>query len=167
MIDETDRTILEALQTNARTANAEIARQLGMAPSAILERIRKLESRGVIRGFSTDIDPQAIGLGQLAFIFVRADECPGQVDVGECLTRVPEVLEVHHVAGEDCYLVKVRTADTASLGAVLRHQIGAIPRVASTRTTVVMETLKESPHLPLAPPKPPAERTAALDRSES
>ena len=74
MIDEIDRQILNILQQNARTPNAEIARQVGMAPSAVLERIRKLETRGVIRGYEARIDPEALGLNLLAFVFVRAED---------------------------------------------------------------------------------------------
>ena len=73
MIDEIDIQIVEILQQNARTPNAEIARQVGMAPSAILERIRKLEERGVILGYSARVNPEAFGLGLMAYVLVRAD----------------------------------------------------------------------------------------------
>lgn len=149
MIDETDRRILSILQANGRVPNAEVARQLGMAPSGILERIRKLEERGVIRGHVPVLDPKLLGLGQLSFLFVRADERAGESETGALLAGIPEVLEVHHVAGEDCYLVKVRTADTEALGALLRERIGTIPGVRSTRTTIVLGTVKEDTRLPL------------------
>jgi Lrp/AsnC family leucine-responsive transcriptional regulator len=148
MIDGTDIKILNILQANARTSNAQIARELGMAPSAILERIRKLEERGVIRGYEARIDPEVLGLHLLAYVFVRADESPGEVETGRRLTAVPGVQEVHHIAGEDCYLVKVRTAGPKALSALLREEIGAI-RSARTRTTVVLDSLCESAKLPL------------------
>ena len=69
MIDETDRRILSMLQQNARIANAEIARQVGMAPSAVLERVRKLEERGFVREYTARLEPEALDLGLLAFIF--------------------------------------------------------------------------------------------------
>ena len=72
MIDEIDRQILNILQQNARTSNAEIARQIDMAPSAVLERIRRLEAKGVIQGYEARINPEALGLGVLAFVFVRS-----------------------------------------------------------------------------------------------
>jgi Lrp/AsnC family leucine-responsive transcriptional regulator len=150
MIDRTDQTILQLLQENARISNAEIARRLEMAPSAVLERIRKLEARGVVRGYEASVSPTALGLGLLAFIFVRADEAVGSGEVGHALAAVPELLEVHHIAGEDCYLVKVRVADTDALGRLLRDRVGTIPRVRSTRTTIVLSTVKESSHLPIA-----------------
>jgi len=73
MIDGTDRTILMMLQENARVSNAEIARQVEMAPSAVLERIRKLEDRGVIKGYAAHLDPRALGQGLLAYVLVRTD----------------------------------------------------------------------------------------------
>jgi Lrp/AsnC family leucine-responsive transcriptional regulator len=148
-MDETDLRILALLQDNARTANAEIGRQLGMVPSAIFERIRKLEAKGVIRGYEGRLAPKALGLGLLCFIFVRADEPGAAVSTGERLAEIPEVLEVHHVAGEDCYLVKCRAADTDDLARILKERFGAIASIRSTRTTIVLNTLKETARLPL------------------
>lgn len=149
MIDETDRTIIAALQENARTPNAEIARRLGMAASAVLERIRKLEERGLVRGYSARLDPHALGLGLLAFIFVRAEERLGTTATAVRIAAMPEVQEVHHIAGEDCFLVKVRVADTDALSRLLREGLGAIDTIRSTRTTIVLATTKESAHLPV------------------
>jgi Lrp/AsnC family transcriptional regulator, leucine-responsive regulatory protein len=148
-IDGIDLKILDILQDNARLSNAEIARRVGMAPSAVFERIRKLEERGVIAGYRPRLQAKALGLGLVAFIFVRADERLGEKSAGEALAALPEVLEVHDIAGEDCYLVKVRTADTEALGRLLREKFGAIGSLRSTRTTIVLETLKEDLRLPI------------------
>ncbi|HLX07943.1 MAG TPA: Lrp/AsnC family transcriptional regulator [Thermoanaerobaculia bacterium] len=149
MIDATDREILTILQQNARVSNAEIARQIHMAPSAVLERIRKLESRGVIRGYEVRIDPEALGLNLLAYIFVRTRDIGGELSTGEMLARIDEVQEVHHLAGEDCFLVKARVRDARSLGRLLRERFAASANLTSTRTTIVLETLHETTHLPL------------------
>lgn len=150
MIDATDRQILEILQQNSRTSNADIARAVGMAASATLERIRKLEERGVIRGYRVDLEPRGLGLGILAFIFIKADESLAEAPTAEALAAIPAVLEIHHVAGEDCYLAKVRAESTDALGRMLREVFGAIPTITSTRTTIVLETVKEGAPLPLA-----------------
>lgn len=152
MIDAIDRKILNILQQNARTPNAQIARELNMAPSAILERIRKLETSGVIQGYEARIDPEALDLRLLAFVAVRADSDGSEMTVGEQLRQIPEVQEIHHIAGEDCYLVKVRTADAKSLGRLLRNRITPIGANGSvrTRSTVVLETLHETGRLSLA-----------------
>lgn len=144
MIDETDRTILTILQQNARTSNAEIARRVGLAPSAVFERIRRLEERAVIRGYHADVDPAAVDRGLIAFVSIGAGERSFEGTVGRALAALPAVQEVHHVAGDDCYLIKARVADIAALSALLRDGIGAIPQVRSTRTTIVLGTDKES-----------------------
>ena len=121
-----------------------------MAPSAVFERIRKLEEHGTIRGYHANVDPNELGLGLLAFIFVRADERKGVVDDTELrLAALPGVLEVHHVAGEDCFLVKVRAASTEALGLMLREQLTTIDTVRSTRTTIVLRSVKETTELPI------------------
>ncbi len=148
MIDKIDLTILSILQDNGRTSNAEIARQVNMAPSAVLERMRKLERKGIIKGFEAVLNPKDVGYTLTAFTFVRADEGVGSTDIGKGLSRVPGVLEVHYTAGQDSYLVKVRATDTEHLQGILQ-QFGAIPGVRDTRTTVVLTTLKESRSLPL------------------
>jgi Lrp/AsnC family transcriptional regulator, leucine-responsive regulatory protein len=146
-ISDTDLAILDILQNNARETQADIARAVGLAPSAILERIRKLESRGVIRGYVAQIDPRALDQGMLAFVSVRSERGPGDDSVARSLADCPEALEVHHVAGDDCYLVKVRARDAEHLGSLLRTRFGRIPGVSSTRTTIVLETTKETPRL--------------------
>jgi Lrp/AsnC family leucine-responsive transcriptional regulator len=146
-VDHLDVRIIEILQANARETQADIARDVGLAPSAVLERVRKLEGRGVIRGYSALIDPRAVALPLLAFVAVRSDEVGAEDRVAHALAEIPEVLEVHHVAGEDCYLVKVRARDAEDLGVLLRTRFGRIPGVRSTRTTIVLETVKETPRL--------------------
>ena len=150
MLDEKDVKILSIIQAAARITNVEIARRVDLAPSAVLERLRKLERTGVIAAYETRIDPATIGLGLMAFIFVRAAERVAATKIGERLAKIPEVLEVHSVAGEDCYLVKVRTADTAGLTHLLREKFGAMIEIQSTRTTIVLDTLKETALLPIA-----------------
>lgn len=152
MIDDIDRKILDILQENARTSNAEIARQVGLVPSAILERIRKLEERGVIEGYGVRVSPDAYGLALTAYVFVQADERGGAITTAERLLEIPGVQEIHHVAGEDCFLVKVRAAGTRALGGLLRDRFGAIDSIRSTRTTIVLETIKDSWRV--SPPEP-------------
>jgi Lrp/AsnC family leucine-responsive transcriptional regulator len=153
MIDETDAAILDLLQENARIAQAEVARVVGLAPSAVLERIRKLEARGVIKGYAALVDPHALEQSMLAFVAVRSEEAIGDNSVALALAKCPEVLELHHVAGDDCYLLKVRARDAEHVGQLLRHRFGRIPGVRSTRTTIVLETVKETPRMPVRVPE--------------
>jgi Lrp/AsnC family leucine-responsive transcriptional regulator len=115
-----------------------------MAPSAVLERIRKLEARGYITSYETRLAPKLLGLGLTAFIFVRSDETSGWDEISGALAAIPEVQEVHNIAGEDCFLVKVRLRDTDHLALMLRDKLRTIPHIRSTRTTIVLETVKET-----------------------
>jgi Lrp/AsnC family leucine-responsive transcriptional regulator len=148
-LDETDLQILDLLQANARETQAEIARIVGLAPSAVLERMRKLEARGTLRGYVAQVDPKAIGVGLLAFVSVRTEEFGPEQRIAHALAELPEVLELHDVAGEDCYLIKVRARDAEHLGQLLRSRVARIPGVRSTRTTIVLETVKETSRLPI------------------
>jgi Lrp/AsnC family leucine-responsive transcriptional regulator len=148
-LDETDLQILELLQANARETQVEIAKAVGLAPSAVQERIRKLEARGTLRGYAAQIDPKALDLGLLAFVAVRSSD-GAESRTAQLLGELPEVLEVHHVAGDDCYLIKVRARDAEHLGQLLRTRFARVAGVRSTRTTIVLETVKETSRLPIA-----------------
>src|SRR2546428_506007 len=131
MLDKIDLRILSILQGDARASNAAIARKIGMAPSATLERIRKLEQRGLIRGYEARLDAAPLGLGLVAFVFVRSSERAGGPKTARRLAAIPEVQEVHHIAGEDCFFVKGRATHPPALRPPPRGPIGAIPGVTS------------------------------------
>ena len=150
IIDEIDRRIVALLQDNARMTQTEVAKAVGLAPSAVLERIRKLEARGVIRGYVALIDPHVVDHKMLAFVAVRTSTVGDEERVvAERLGAIPEVLEVHFVAGEDCLLLKMRARDAEHIGDLLRNQVGTVPGVRSTRTTIVLGSVKESPRIPV------------------
>lgn len=148
MFDGIDIKILNILQEDGKISNADLARRLGMAPSGVLERVRKLESRGVILGFSVRLNPKALGLALSTFIQVKTTDSVGRTDIGHQLADIPEVQEVHWIAGEYNYLVKARISGTDTLG-LLMKKFGEIPGVQDSRTTLVLETLKETQTLPL------------------
>jgi len=143
-MDKTDYKILSLLQNNSRISNSEIARQIGMVPSGVLERIKKLEENGHIKEYTAQLNAESLCLNLLAYIFVRTDESPGCCETAEKLRDIPEILEVHHVAGEDCYLLKVRLKNNRALAAFMRDKLGSIKLVSSTRTVIVLETIKET-----------------------
>lgn len=142
-IDEIDHQILQILQEKARIPNAEVARQVGMAPSAVLERIRKLEERCFIEGYEVRLNPVEFGQGLTAFVQVRAlPQANGRLAAQ--LTEVTGVQEVHQIAGEDGYLLKLRVADNAELGTILRDELMMLGGVESTKTSIVLNTIKET-----------------------
>ena len=149
MIDKIAVQILEILQRKARIPNVEVARQVGMAPSAVLERIRKLENQGYIDGYEVRLNPSRFNrrLVTFALVYPRTD---ADIDVlGERLAALPAVQEVHYVSGEDAYLIKLRTADTAALNRLLRDHIRRFSEVRSVRSLIALSTVKESSHIPI------------------
>ncbi|SKB34913.1 Lrp/AsnC family transcriptional regulator, leucine-responsive regulatory protein [Parapedobacter luteus] len=142
-LDHVDLTIIRLMQENARINNADIARELGMAPSAVLERVKKLEQKQVILQYNAKINPAAVNQKLLSFIFIKAADGIGCATTGQALAAIPEVQEVHDIAGDDGYLVKVRTADASALVELMRNSFAKIPNIISTRTTIVLETVKE------------------------
>lgn len=141
-IDETDRKILSLLQDDAKAPYARLAKRLGISSSGIHKRVRRLVDAGVIRKFVAVVDPQIIGKRLKAFVGISTSpgSCSGVIAQ---LTRRPEVLEIHEVAGEHDLLVKLITGDTLGLNQIL-HEMDKIPGVSSTRTLVVLKTEKET-----------------------
>lgn len=153
MPDSTDRMILSLLQENARTSNAEIARTIGIAPSGVLERIRKLEQRGIIKGYHASIDPEALGQGLTAFVRMRTGFNDEHSTAVETLAAMPEVLEIHETAGDDCLMLKIRVADMKAYSEFLNSRIRKVPQIRDTSTTMVINTVKEAPEVIIPDPE--------------
>ncbi len=155
MLDEISLKILSILQEKARIPNVEVARKVGLAPSAVLERIRKLERQGYIDGYEVRLNPEKFERPLLAFVHVMVEQGPDMGAVGDDLAALPEVLEVHFVSGEDGYLVKMRLTDAGALARIIQEQIAVLPHVRATRTTIVLSTLKETWSIPIGDMPPP------------
>jgi DNA-binding Lrp family transcriptional regulator len=147
LIDDTDERIINIIQSNARTSNAEIARQIGMTTSGVFERIKRLEQRGIIKGFKAIIDPKAFGLDILAFIYVRVRPAANSYIVGRQIAELGGVQEIFYLAGEDTFMCKVRCSGTSDLTKLL-ESINDLDRVVGTRVTLALRSLKESSDLP-------------------
>jgi len=118
LLDDVNRRLLAALQADPRASAAELARQVGMSPPAVRDRLTRLEETGVIRGYRVDIDPAALGLPVTAWVRVRPG--PGQLSrVADLAARIPQVSECHRVTGEDCFLLKVHVPAIEALEPVL------------------------------------------------
>lgn len=142
-LDDIDRQILNLLSENARIPNTEIAKQLEMVPSGILKRIRNLEDAGVIEGYETRISHKKLELGLTSFVWVNSDEALGEIDAGHEIAKLPEVQEVHCMAGDYWYLLKVRVADTDAHMALIK-KLGRIDGIRDCRSTMVLNTIKET-----------------------
>jgi Lrp/AsnC family leucine-responsive transcriptional regulator len=144
-VDDVDLRLVSALVADARTSYAELARLVGLSAPSVHDRVRRLERSGVIRGYSADIDPHAVGLGVTALVGIHQREGVEQEDLAEALAQVDEVEDCWFVAGEEAFVVKVRVADVDAL----EHALGVLrrtPGVARTRTTVVLSTKFEGRH---------------------
>ena len=148
-MDKKNLEILKILQKKARIPNVEVSRLINMAPSAVLERIRKLENQGVIDGYEVRLNPERFNCRQVSFIRIFLESEALGSDIAETLSTFEEIQEVHFIAGDDCLLVKTRTADTQTLDTLLREKILPIRGISSTRTTPVLSTWKETANIPI------------------
>lgn len=144
MVDDIDRALLTRLQHDATQSYAALGKAVGLSAGSAHERVRKLRERGVIRRTTVDVDPAAVGRGVLAFVMLDANAWMGDAPTRDALAAIPEIQEAHIVAGPASILVKIRTATTEDLQAVLRR-LFAVNGVTSTQTIVVLESVFERP----------------------
>ena len=162
--DGIDRKILSILLHAAATSKTEIGRRVGLAASAVSERIRRFEQTGIVKSYEARLNARALGMPLLAFVFIRELKPNDGFNTGEALAHVTGVEEVHKIAGEDCFLVKIRAQGTEELAAVLDTEINAIPTVAGVRTSIVLKSFLEGS--PLSGVSAFAERAERRDRIE-
>jgi len=138
-MDDVDRRLLLTLRAAGRATFAQLGRVVGLSAPAVHERVRRLEQTGVITGYHASVDPLAVGLGVSALVSIYQTEAAEQDDVAESLREVPEIEDCWFVAGDEAFIVKVRTTDVDALEHVLAA-LRRLPGVARTRTTVVLST---------------------------
>jgi Lrp/AsnC family transcriptional regulator, leucine-responsive regulatory protein len=156
-MDTIDMKALRTLQVVGRESWASLGEALGMTGPAAADRVRRLEERGIIRGYTAVVDPGAVGAGLAAFVAVSLERPKDRARFLALVNNLSEVQECHHVAGDDDYILKIRCRDTSDLERLLTHELKSLTGVARTRTTVVLSTVKETSAVPLA--SSPAERT--------
>jgi Lrp/AsnC family leucine-responsive transcriptional regulator len=147
MFDAIDRTILEVLRADGRATHAHLAKQTGLSAPAIGERVRKLEQAGVIRGYRAVLDPEKVGLAICAFVHIAPQPRKSAQDLVDRLLSLPEVEELHAVAGNYSYVAKVRVATPAALDGFL-DRLFMLEGVERTETTMVLRTNAERPMFP-------------------
>lgn len=148
MLDQIDLKILSILQDNGRCHLAEIAEEVDLSSPAVMERVKKLEATGVIRNYQAVLDAKKVGKDITAFIGVSVAHQRYIDAFASTMTRQHDVLECHHVTGEESFILKVKTADTESLEKLL-GEIRSVEGVTRTVTKVVLSTPKESQKLEL------------------
>jgi Lrp/AsnC family transcriptional regulator, leucine-responsive regulatory protein len=150
-LDDVDRKLLALLQRDGRTTNAELARRVGLSPPSVLQRVRKLERAGYVRGFTALLDPERIGFHLLVVAMISLSLHQEQAidkfidDVG----KIPEVLEVLHVSGEYDFMLKVVARDMGDYERFIKERLSAIPGVGKIHSCFVMGRPKLSTELPI------------------
>jgi Lrp/AsnC family leucine-responsive transcriptional regulator len=146
ILDHTSRRIVQLLSADGRASYQAIADEIGLSRPAVMERVKRLEEAGLIRGYHARLDRAKSGFPITAFVAIRypvSDQVGDEPRI-QALAANPNVLECHHVAGDDCYVLKVAAPSIESLEGVLR-QIKEPGHQVSTRTTIVLSTLFEKP----------------------
>lgn len=143
-LDEIDYRLLDLLQDDDRLPVAELGKILGVAPSTLNDRIRRLVKLGVITGFHARVDPEKIGLDLLAFVFVGWSDPATEQRFLAAIARTPEVIEAHHVTGAWNYLMKVRLRTTRDLEGFLAGVLKEVPGLQRTETQIVLSSPKQT-----------------------
>jgi Lrp/AsnC family leucine-responsive transcriptional regulator len=155
-LDEIDRKILGLLQRDARMTNAALAAEVGLTAPSVFERIRKLEQRGVIRGYTVDVDPAALGRTLTAFIRLTVAYDERYASGIQVVSGDPDVLECYSVAGEDCFIIKTKVGDPGELEALI-NRIRSRVTVQRSVTMIVLSAVKEGTPVNVLPSAPTPE----------
>lgn len=150
-LDRTDLRILRALQRDGRMTNLQLAQEVHLSPTAVLERVKRLTRDGVILGYEARLHPEKLGAGLLVFVQVLLDRTTPDVfdNFRAAVQARPEILECHLVAGGFDYLVKIRVADMNAYRQLIGSTLWTLPGVRETHTYAVMEEIKHTTHLPI------------------
>jgi Lrp/AsnC family transcriptional regulator, leucine-responsive regulatory protein len=147
-VDAIDLRLVELLRDNARVSFAELARQVGLSAPAVHERVGKLESSGVIRGYRADVAPEPIGLGVTALIGIVEESTANPDDVIEALRELPEIEACYFLAGPESFQLMARVGTIAELEQLVMR-LSRTPGVAATRTTIALSTKWENRPQPI------------------
>ena len=153
ILDEIDRKLLTLLQEDDRVPVVELGKAIGVAPSTLNDRIRRLVKQGIITGFHAQVSPERLGLDLLAFVFVGWSDPTTEKEFLARIARAPEVLECHHVTGAWNYLMKVRLKTTRDLETFFSGVVKDVPGLQRTETLIVLSSPKDTQFLEV--PEPP------------
>ena len=143
-LDRIDRMILAELAADGRMSNADLAQRVGLSPSPCWQRVRRLQERGIIRGYTALLDQEQLGASEIVMIDVILERHDEEVveTFGNTMQSMPEVLEVHLTSGEFDYLLKVAVEGTKGYEAFLREKLYKVRGIRHTRSGFVLRTLK-------------------------
>ncbi|MCP4459007.1 MAG: Lrp/AsnC family transcriptional regulator [Cytophagales bacterium] len=150
-LDELDKKILQILQSNAKITNAQLSIDIGLSPAPTLERVKKLETSGLIQSYHAELDTEMLGLGVQMFVQVTLKGHNKQnIDIFlESIQTIPEVIECHHVTGSGDFLLKVVSKDINTYQKLMLETVSEIQVVDSMQSMVILSTFKDSKVMPL------------------
>lgn len=147
-MDQIDRALLRAAQVNGRGSYAEFGKEVGLSVSAVNNRLRQLESNGMIKGWAAVLDPKKVEFGLLAYIFVQIDLPGNTASFLAGIQKVDEIQECHHVTGDWSYLLKVRARDTDHLETIITDKLKSLKGVVRSHSMIALSSVKETLYLP-------------------
>ena len=150
-LDQIDRKVLDILQSNAKITNAQLSKEIGLSPAPTLERVKKLETSGIIQSYHAQLDREKVGLGVTTFVMVNlvGHKMMTTESFVSKVEHIPEIIECHHITGSGDFLLKVISHDIAAYQKLMLETINEIEEVASTQTMVILSTFKESKVMPI------------------
>lgn len=150
-LDNIDRKILELLQANSNITNAQLAQEIGLSAAPTLERVKKLETAGVIRSYHAVIDPASVGLGVCTFVMVtlKGHNKENIARFMSAINGIPEIVECHHVTGNADFILKIVCSDIPSYQNLMLEKVTNIEVVDNLQSTVILSTLKDTKRIPV------------------
>ncbi|MEC7878349.1 MAG: Lrp/AsnC family transcriptional regulator [Bacteroidota bacterium] len=150
-IDKIDKKILEILQRNAKITNAQLSKEIGLSPAPTLERVRKLESKGIISGYNAKLDMSKIGLGVSTFVMVtlKGHNKKNLVSFLDKIKDVNNVIECHHITGSADFILKVVSENIESYQELMLETVSEIEVTDSLQSMVILSTFKDSKVMPI------------------
>jgi len=150
-IDKIDKKILEILQRNAKITNAQLSKEIGLSPAPTLERVRKLESKGIISGYNAKLDMSKIGLGVSTFVMVtlKGHNKKNLVSFLDKIQDVNNVIECHHITGSADFILKVVSENIESYQELMLETVSEIEVTDSLQSMVILSTFKDSKVMPI------------------
>ncbi len=150
-LDNIDRKILELLQANSNITNAQLAQEIGLSAAPTLERVKKLETAGVIRSYHAVIEPASVGLGVSTFVMatLKGHNKENIAKFLSAINNIPEIVECHHVTGQADFILKIVCADIPSYQNLMLEKVTNIEVVDNLQSTVILSTLKDTKRVPI------------------
>ncbi|MBL7848363.1 MAG: Lrp/AsnC family transcriptional regulator [Cyclobacteriaceae bacterium] len=150
-LDAIDRKILELLQANSNITNAQLAQEIGLSAAPTLERVKKLETAGVIRSYHAVVDPASVGLGVSTFVMasLKGHNKENIARFMKAITEIKEIVECHHVTGQADFILKIVSPDIPSYQNLMLEKVTNIDVVDNLQSMVILSTLKDTKRIPI------------------